>query len=222
MIGELAVVIPAADEEERIAACLNSVRRACARVATLVPIRIVVVLDRCSDRTAEIVSSFREVEAVHTDVRNVGAARALGTEHALARSPDPQSLWVASTDADSIVPVDWLAYQLHAGAELVLGTVTPSAALGPAARSVWQRHHDPADGHRHVHGANLGVRASSLVALGNWAPLATGEDVDLVERATAAGMAIRRTGAIAVRTSARIDGRAPEGFSSYLRTLGHA
>ena len=37
--------------------------------------------------------------------------------------------------------------------------------------------------HRHVHGANLGVRADLLDAVGGWRRLHTGEDHDLWQRA---------------------------------------
>jgi cellulose synthase/poly-beta-1,6-N-acetylglucosamine synthase-like glycosyltransferase len=132
-------------------------------------------------------------------------------------------LWLANTDADSCVPPNWLATMVRAadcGSEVVAGTVLPNrAGLPPATYATWVARHDAAEGHRHVHGANLGIRADRLVALGGWAELATGEDVDLVARAVAAGAVVRRTGTIPVRTSARPVGRTPEGFSSYLRAL---
>jgi hypothetical protein len=71
-----------------------------------------------------------------------------------------------------------------------------------------------------VHGANLGIRADAYLALGGWLPLVAGEDADLARRAAAAGwLAISRPAGIPVVTSARRAGRAPRGFSSYLRAL---
>lgn len=222
MIDQVAVVVPAADEESRIGPCLTAVRAACDAVAATVRTRIVVVLDRCADRTADVVAEHSGVEPVHSTARCVGRARGLGTDRVLSTSGDLGRLWIASTDADSLVPADWLVQMLESaarGAELVLGTVVPGPELGPGGRARWQRLHDVAEGHRHVHGANLGIGAGALVALGGWSALPTGEDVDLVERAVAAGLRIRRTGAIPVLTSARAIGRAPEGFSSFLRAL---
>jgi hypothetical protein len=78
------------------------------------------------------------------------------------------------------------------------------------------------DSHPHVHAANLAIRADGYAAIGGWRPLRSGEDEDLAARATAAGLRIHRTGRLPVRTSTRPYGRAPYGFSSYLRALGHA
>lgn len=223
MIDEVAVIVPAANEEARIGACLTAVQIACDAVAPAVRARVVVVLDRCTDGTAEVVAAHRGVEAVASTARCVGTARRLGTERVLSTTADTATLWIANTDADSLVPPDWLVGMVDwaaAGADLVLGTVLPGPELAPAGRARWLRLHDADDGHRHVHGANLGIRADAMVALGGWRPLATGEDADLVERAVAAGLCIRRTGTMPVLTSARALGRAPEGFSSFLRALG--
>jgi hypothetical protein len=72
-----------------------------------------------------------------------------------------------------------------------------------------------------VHGANLGIRGDAYLALGGWQPLVTGEDVDLARRAALSGhLRVSRTASIPVVTSVRRVGRAPRGFSSYLRALG--
>jgi glycosyltransferase involved in cell wall biosynthesis len=226
MIRHVAVVVPAADEEERIAACLASLHRAAAHLVANAPrpvtVRMVVSLDACSDGTASVVARYPQVATVVGSARCVGAARAIGTDAALSGQHDPHAVWTAHTDADSQVPTDWLTRMVAAadeGADLVVGTVVPSAELLPPVRWAWRALNSAADGHRHVHGANLGIRAATLLTLGGWRPIPTGEDVDLVDRAVTAEVPIRWTGAIAVRTSARADGRAPEGFSSYLRAL---
>ena len=220
MITRVGVVVPAADEEQRIAACLTAVREAVARLRAERPalaVTTVVVLDSCRDGTAGIVARFAEVTALRSSARRVGVARRTGS---VRLEPDERT-WLAHTDADSQVPPDWLTHMVGVadrGAELVFGTVLPDADA-ETLRS-WQRLHVANDGHPHVHGANLGVRADVLDRLGGWRPLATGEDVDLARRAHAGGFRIHRCGAVPVRTSARRHGRAPHGFSSYLRTLG--
>jgi hypothetical protein len=224
MIEHVAVVVPAADEQERIAACLEALEDA-ARVlrdTTDVTVDVTVVLDCCHDWTAEIVACFPDVRSVVSTARCVGVARRVGTDAALAGKRRLERVWTAHTDADSQVPSHWLAHMVDAaegGADLVLGTVTPSLELPRPTRRAWQDLHSTLDGHSHIHGANLGIRATTLQLLGGWQPLATGEDVDLVARALAAGVHLRRDGAIPVHTSARLVGRAPQGFSSYLRAL---
>ena len=226
MIGHVAVVVPAADEQALISGCLDALRRAVAHLRGTIPappsIEIVVVLDDCRDRTADIVAAYPEVRAVVSQARCVGAARALGTVEALAGRQAFRDIWTAHTDADSAVPPHWLTHMVRAaddGVDLVLGTVRPNRELPRRARRAWHSLHSVHNGHAHVHGASLGIRAATLQGCGGWLPLRTGEDVDLATRALASGARVQRTGAIAVRTSARVDGRAPMGFSSYLRTL---
>lgn len=223
MISEVVVIVPAADEEQQIEACLLALRRAAEAVAHTVRVRVVVVLDSCGDRTGEIVGRHQDIEVLVSTARCVGTARALGAAHAMNTTEERRELWLANTDADSLVPADWLVQMLtfaDQGAQVVLGTVVPGPELTALARETWQALHDSTDGHSHVHGANLGIRGDSLAALGGWRPLATGEDIDLAERAIAADLRIQRAGGIPVWTSARSVGRAPEGFSSYLRALG--
>lgn len=225
MIRHVAVVVPAADEEDRIADCLDALDEAIRRLAATDPavsVGVVVVLDGCQDRTADVVRRYPGVRAVTSVARRVGAARAAGSAVAVAAHEPVDQVWTAHTDADSQVPRDWLTHLVRSaasGADLVLGTVTPSHELPRPTRRAWERRHRLADGHPHVHGANLGIRATTLRDIGGWAALRTGEDTDLAARALAAGAVIHRTAAIPVRTSARADGRAPEGFSSYLRAL---
>jgi glycosyltransferase involved in cell wall biosynthesis len=227
VIRDVAVIVPAANEEHRIARCLTSIEVAVQHLSRGDPgirARVVVALDGCGDATAAICATFPAVSTVTTTARNVGAARRAGTLAALSDRAGPAGeLWLASTDADSAVPADWLTAMVTAagcGAGLVLGTVLPGPGLSPAARAQWLARHHLRDGHPYVHGANLGIRADAYRALGGWRPLATGEDTDLARRAAAAGwLPISRTAAIPVVTSTRRTGRAPRGFSSYLRAL---
>jgi hypothetical protein len=77
----------------------------------------------------------------------------------------------------------------------------------------------PADGHRHVHGANLAVRADAYRAAGGFAPLSLGEDRTLVAALEAAGYRVKRTTRNPVTTSARCRSRARGGFGDFLRDL---
>lgn len=221
------MIIPAANEEHQIGRCLSAVaaaRRHLYRASATITVRTVVVLDGCRDRTAMIAAASRDVQTVAIAAGNVGSARAAGACAALAGAGPPGELWLASTDADSRVPVNWLTAMVtdaRRGAHLVLGTVIPGEGLGPRARAEWLRRHHLREGHPHVHGANLGIRGDCYLSLGGWPPLATGEDTELARRAARTGhLRISRTASIPVVTSVRQDGRAPRGFSSYLREIG--
>lgn len=221
------MVIPAANEERRIGKSLTAViaaRSQLYRSRANVSVQIFVVLDSCHDATAEIAGAFGGLRSIAITARSVGAARRAGASAALGGGDPASEIWLATTDADSQVPPDWLTCMVteaQRGAHLVLGTVLPGADLGAAARAEWLSRHHLRDGHPHVHGANFGIRGDAYRALGGWRPLVTGEDVNLARRAAVAGqLRITRTAAIPVITSVRRAGRAPRGFSSYLRALG--
>jgi Glycosyl transferase family 2 len=228
VIRRMAVIVPAANEEDHIGGCLAAFQeaRACLHRGTGIPVRVIVALDHCQDRTAAIAGRFTGVECVTLSARNVGLARRAAAHQVLAGGSRASELWLASTDADSQVPAGWLRGMLaeaQAGAHLVLGTVIPGPGLRSALHRDWLGRHQLRDGHPHVHGANLGVRGDAYLALGGWPALATGEDAELARRATAAGyLRISRTAAIPVVTSARQASRAPRGFAGYLRDLAPA
>jgi len=229
LIRRVAVVVPAANEERHIGKCLSSIgiaRRHLYRSHANIQVRIVVALDDCVDSTAAIAAASGDVLLVTVTAGGVGTARRAGASAALAGTGPASELWLANTDADCEVPVNWLMSMVNEarlGAHVVLGTVVPGSGLHPAARAQWASRHHLRDGHPHVHGANFGIRGDAYLALGGWQPLVTGEDTDLARRATLAGhMRVSRIAAIPVVTSVRRNGRAPRGFSRYLRALDPA
>ena len=56
-VTAVGVVVPARNEQDRIARCLTSLRRALAEVPDGVTTAVAVVLDRCTDATPERVAS---------------------------------------------------------------------------------------------------------------------------------------------------------------------
>lgn len=220
------VVVPVRDEAERIAACLDSLAAAIDRVADGQRVRTVVVLDRCTDATEDIVAAYPWVEPVLSSAGRVGAARAIGVRHALGRERvAPESIWVATTDADSRVPADWLSHQLALaanGADLFRGLVEPdSEECGPAAYEAWSAGYVQADGHAHVHGANLGVRGDAYALCGGFDQLAAfDEDVTLTRTAQRKRLRVVASAQARVATSGRLRGRVDgAGFAEHLRGL---
>ena len=200
------VVVPAHNEQERLAACL----------AALAGAMVVVVADACSDRTAEVARRCG-ADVVLVDARNVGVARAAGVRELLRRGAS----WMATTDADTLVPPGWLAIQLRFADrwDAVAGTVSVRDWGGhpPWRPAVYARRY--AGDASPVHGANLGFTADAYVAAGGFPPLPTGEDHALIEAMRTAGKRVLHTPKTNVITSARPHYRAPYGFGHLLSTL---
>jgi glycosyltransferase involved in cell wall biosynthesis len=213
----IGIVIPAHDEAALVGECLAAALQAAQHPGlNAEPVEIVVVLDHCTDGTAEIVSAW-PVDTLSVSLRNVGAARALGAQALLARG----ARWLAFTDADSQVAQDWLVQQLRLEADVVCGTVQVDEWSDHAQHAGRLHRHflctyNDADGHRHIHGANLGVSADAYGRVGGFLPLATSEDVALIEALQHVGAHIAWSAAPRVLTSARRSARAPGGFAAAL------
>ncbi|KQT75571.1 glycosyltransferase [Microbacterium sp. Leaf436] len=220
------VVVPAHDEEALIGRCLASVARAVAHARdreTDLVARVVVVLDACRDTTALQVRRWA-VDTIAIDARSVGTARRVGAAHAVA-SVDvrAEDTWIAMTDADTVVPREWITHQLDLmrdGADLVLGTVRPDFAdLSARHAAYWRSTHRRGEPAGNVHGANLGVRASVYAAAGGIRDLVEHEDVAFVQAARAVGAVVRVSDAHEVETSGRFTGRTPAGYAAFLRRV---
>jgi glycosyltransferase involved in cell wall biosynthesis len=221
-ISWVGVVVPAHNEQALLPACIAGLLAAAAAVD--VTVELVVVLDSCTDDSSR--AAF-PAATVSVDARNVGQARRAGFDHLLQRRPtgiNDRETWLATTDADTIVPPDWLSRMLaHAAAgwTVVAGTVRVTDWTGHAerTRTYWQASYENYDGHHHVHGANLGVRGDAYRLVGGMPAVALSEDVALVRALEAAGERVCRAGDLPVVTSARRQGRADGGFGAYLREL---
>lgn len=214
MIG---VVIPAHNEEQLLADCLRCALKAASHPELNEDVAILVVLDSCSDGSLDIARQFA-VQHLQLQVRNVGRARAAGAQLLLQAG----ARWLSCTDADSRVPEDWLVAQLALGADAVCGTVTVdrwSEGFEPQARIRYHDAYQDSDGHRHIHGANLGISAAAYVRAGGFEALACHEDVQLVRQLQRCGASIAWSRHPQVITSGRLDSRTKGGFGDYLKGL---
>lgn len=213
----VAIIVPASDEQDTIGECVRSVRVAASTLPASVSFQVLVVADACTDKT-ERRAARAGAATLAVNWHNVGHARAAGTEAVLHRWGS-EGVWIACTDADSIVPPQWLAAQLQAAArgwDAVAGTVQ---LTDESVREAFEAHYRPVAGHSHAHGANLSVRADAYQQIGGFPPLATGEDEALLSRLHRSGFRVLATAEQPVRTSARLHGRAPAGFAEDLRSL---
>jgi glycosyltransferase involved in cell wall biosynthesis len=248
-VTAVGVVVPARNEQDRIVRCLTSLRRALAEAPDGVTTAVAVVLDRCTDATAEQVASVvadwpqatiltvpplrpPDVAAIGlSGLRGsgVGAVRDLGLRAVLDRlSGHPAAgTWLLSTDADTTVPPDWVrAHLQHAadGVHAVAGLADLAATDHLATGALWRYRAIVEHGlhgltHHHVYGANLGVRADAYLTVGGFPADGSGEDHGLWQRLAAAGYTLVQPAGIRVRTSARLRGRADGGLAGLLRAL---
>jgi len=223
------VVLPVHNEEHHLPDALRCLDRAIGQVTDDgIDCRLAVVLDDCSDASSEIVDHWLDhrtgpapVDVVRICSKNVGVARRTGCAALLDRWPSApvDAIWLATTDADSEVPGDWLTAQLRAraeGAHIWVGRVQVrswSDRLEGTADE-WQRRYarEPVP----VHGANFGVDAAMYLDAGGFDGLATGEDRDLLDRVLGRGAVARTDGTVRVITSGRRQARAPRGFAHAL------
>ena len=225
-LSHIVVLVPARNEEELLPRCLRSILKACAALPPDITYDIIVAVDSSTDNTRAIAERLLHGHGtvVETDAGNVGTARIQAAEMALLRYDGPLDLcWIANTDADCIVPQDWLLDQLaiaESGFAAVAGTVDVDsyAEHEPGVEYLFRTTYTiHADGtHPHVHGANLGLRADAYLRAGGWAGLATAEDHDLWQRLHETGTPRTSVARLSVITSGRREARAPLGFAGAL------
>ena len=241
-INAVAVVMPAHNEDQHIDRALHAVQCAADQLQRLRPqvsVRVTVVLDSCTDRSAEITAGYADDDArfsaLVVRLRSAGASRAAGVSTAVfgrprrapgqraAPPPSAGRTWLAHTDADSRVPPNWLVRQLEladAGADAVLGSVEPDpAGMDPELLRRWLERHPFEENHPHIYAANFGVRASAYFAAGGFSQQESHEDRRLVQGLRSRAFTVLATDTMRVMTSGRTQARAPGGFGAYLHSL---
>ena len=222
----IGVVIPARNEELLLPRCLQSVLAAKANLRPGVSVDIAVIDDGSTDRTRDIASGMLHTNGVVHSIKAgaVGTARCTATKLILKRFVGPSHhCWLANTDADCVVPRNWLTQQLQiaeTGIDAIAGTVSVDsfAEHEPDVPARFKATYtvQPDGSHSHVHGANLGIRADAYLRAGGWSNLTTAEDHDLWRRLTMTGARTFATASLEVQTSGRKVGRAPNGFAGTL------
>ncbi|WP_017168419.1 glycosyltransferase [Xanthomonas phaseoli] len=204
----IAVIIPAHNEAECMAACLASVFCAASHPELHEPVEVIVAVDRCTDATAELAL------ALGAHVIDVPAPGGVGSARAAAD-------WLAVTDADSRVPADWLVEQRRADADVFCGVVQVEDWLdySDEVRCRFEQTQATGQGHGRIHGANLGVSTALYQQCGGFSALTCSEDVALVHALQAIDAAIAWSPRSVVWTSARRQARAVGGFSDFLKQL---
>jgi glycosyltransferase involved in cell wall biosynthesis len=224
-LWSIGIVVPARNEEASIQPCIESIRRSC-DAARLRDYWIVIVADSCTDDT--LPRARRAVQGVgevrECDSKSAGSARRLGVEAVLAHFKDRDlgHIWLANTDADTLVTRDWITVQLglaDSGIAAVAGIVKLEEGGSPAAHELHRATYltSPDGTHGHVHGANLALRADAYVDAGGWAHLALAEDHCLWKRLKHRGWRLSSPVTSVVVTSARLIGRARGGFADSLK-----
>lgn len=222
----LGIVIPAHNEEVCLPGCLAALYvAACHPALHGEPVLIHVVLDDCDDGSEDVLKRWQQRRASsqvaltysQIDKRKVGAARATGADRLLARDVR----WLAFTDADTQVSPEWLMQQLALDVDVVCGSVgvadwSPHAGCAAMLRTHFSLTYNDSDGHRHIHGANLGVAADAYIRAGGFQSVPCHEDVYLVAALERIGARFAWSAAPRVTTSARTDARARGGFGDTL------
>jgi len=232
------VVVPVHNEQELLGSALASLTDAFDELSQgSLLLKAVVVIDACTDLSEEIASEWRvalerrchplAITLATSSAHNVGRARALGCAVLLDQWSrlDPARIWLATTDADSRVPRDWLTTQLgrhEAGVDQWYGRVSVAdwSEYTGDARSRWQREYENES--EPIHGANLGFNAATYLEAGGFEPLDTGEDRALHRALVNLGALSHYDSAVRVVTSARRQARAPLGFAHALDIIRSA
>jgi hypothetical protein len=231
------IVVPAHNEENLLRLALDALGRAISKVPTRIECRVAIVLDTCNDASTAIAHRWAKAHGsqwrraldpaallISCGESNVGAARRHGCAALLATWPrmNARHLWLATTDADSVVPDPWLTTQIaahDAGADLWAGRVSVAdwSLHEPATARLWSQEYGREG--TPIHGASLGMNAQAYLEIGGFRAIRTGEDRDLYQRALEAGARIQHEVNVTVTTSARRHARAPLGFAHALTAL---
>lgn len=215
MIG---IVIPVHNEEEDLLACIEAIKLSIQTVAHLnIPVQPLFILDSCIDQSQNIILN-QQLNSIQCDYKCVGKARDLGVQELIRLG----ATWIASTDADSAVQPNWLYHQIqHQPTDVICGVVEIKdwQHLPRLSKEKYMEHYEDRMEHQHIHGANLSFSREAYLSVGGFDPITCHEDVKLVEKFKNHNFSITWSNQVRVFTSSRLNARAPNGFSSFLKKM---
>ena len=238
---DIAIVIPARNEADRIETCLTA-------LADQNPDRVTVILvvNNTSDATVRIAQAVATRNALDLEIldqtlpaaHGVGLARRMGCDHALHLMP--ALAYLLTTDADCVVAPNWVSRStfhldqvdavcgkvdlIEAESHVLSGMDSTCATNEGRYRHLVQdfyaRHAPDCTSIRGTHGeaagASLGFRKDAYLAVGGFAPARCGEDRQIIRNTRAAGHKVLHADDVNVRASCRLAGRAEGGMAEAL------
>lgn len=236
------VAVPVRDEEAGLPGLLQSLDSQSGIEGIRLSVQLL--FDGCRDSGFDIATQFFKTSRIsgqaslveRAEHPNAGRARRMAAELALERTSQDEDSILLTTDADTVPEANWVSNSVRALREVdvVAGYTQRDRTTELPARDALETYledlhalrrkidevsYDPAPSHPWVGGANLGFRIAAYRTLEGFAPLVSGEDKDIVDRARHAGLHVRHDRAVRVVTSSRIDGRASGGLADALRFM---
>jgi GT2 family glycosyltransferase len=238
------VAVPVRDEAGRIGSCLTALNQ-----QIRPPDTVVLMLNNCTDDTETIARAMMPnlrfgLDLISQDLppaqADAGHARGLAMDLAAKRA-GPSGV-LLTTDADAIVPPDWVIRNLnalHQGVDIVCGQAvidpveammipTPLhdddalerqliALLDDFAWMLDPEPHDPPPRHTEASGASVAVSVEAFRRVGGIPAISSGEDRAFVRALWMVDARVRHDPSIQVTVSGRIEGRAPGGMADAIR-----
>lgn len=226
-MDKIYVLVPARNEQLLLKKGLNSIIQAADFITT--EVHIILCVDASTDDTLKIGEQILKDRGtvICSQAANVGYSRRYAADTALKLYTGRlEHCWLANTDADCIVPRDWLQIQLElaerhiecvAGIVQLDNTSEVDSKLNQLFNNTYSLFEDGT--HPHVHAANFGIRADVYKKAGGWNPLETAEEHEFWKRLDKMKVHKAAISQLMVYTSARKVGRAPNGFAKTLSSL---
>jgi len=242
MIERFVVAIPVRDEEQRLSACLSALSR-----QTIPAHDILLLLNNCRDNSLQVAKSHAacmgNLTILECELTGPAACAGEARRRVLIEAGARAGAGIIlTTDADAVVPDDWISRNIALiaeGAEVVCGEIAidpdEAAAIPPhlheyqaleqACRAALDHldaliDPDPADPwprHQENSGASIVVTAAALARAGGPPAVGCGEDRALIAALRLVDGRIRHAPGLAVCVSGRLDGRAAGGMAETIR-----